>query len=98
MFDAAISPAPPAATPGGRARGNEPVTNTVSPTIAWLHTTPLICHVGSASAETVAGGGAGAAAVVAAAAVGSGASTAEATSAVKTATSMLMPRRRREGV
>ncbi len=55
MFCAAISPVPPAATPGGRALVKLPVTYTVLPTSTWLQATPLICHVGKASALTVAG-------------------------------------------
>ena len=45
----------PAAAPAGRAEVNLPVAYTVLPTTTWSQTTPLICTVGSESAETVAG-------------------------------------------
>ena len=51
----AISPAPPTATPGGRAVLKAPVAKTVLPTTTWLQTTPLICQVGRTSTETVGG-------------------------------------------
>src|SRR3954451_1012912 len=51
----ATCPAPPAATPAGRAVVKLPPAKTLLPTTACDHTTPLTCHVGSASAETVAG-------------------------------------------
>src|SRR6478735_4503724 len=54
-FPTATSPAPPTATPGGRAVAKAPPAYTVFPTVAWLHTAPFTCHVGRASALTVAG-------------------------------------------
>src|SRR5664279_1228754 len=55
MLLAVTSPAPPAATPGGRALVKLPVAYTVLLTTTWLQTTPLICQVGNTSALTVAG-------------------------------------------
>ena len=52
---ASTSPAPPTATPGGRARVNSPVTYAVLPTTTESQTTPLTCQVGRPSADTVAG-------------------------------------------
>src|SRR5262245_49467538 len=60
MFERGVSFTPGAA-PAGRALVNWPVAYTRLPTISWFHTTPLICTVGSAAAETVSGSpGAGA--------------------------------------
>src|SRR5690349_21535358 len=94
MLLATTSPAPPAATPGGRARVNEPVTYTVSPMMAWLHTTPLICQVGSASAVTV-GGGTSAAAASAATTGAAWAWAGSATTAMEAAARTVTPARRR---
>ncbi len=52
MFERGVSFAPGAA-PAGRAWLNSPVAKTRSPTITWSQTTPLICTVGSAAADTV---------------------------------------------
>ena len=54
MFERGVS-FTPAAAPAGRAWENWPVTNTRLPDDHWSHTTPLICTVGSAAAETVSG-------------------------------------------
>src|SRR5450631_3117359 len=55
MLDAATSLGLPTAVPGGRALLKLPVAKTVLPTMTWLQTTPLTCHVGNASALTVGG-------------------------------------------
>src|SRR6478735_3474989 len=52
MFERGVSFVPGAA-PAGRAWLNSPVAKTRSPTITWSQTTPLICTVGSAAADTV---------------------------------------------
>ena len=56
MFDRGVSFVPGAA-PAGRAWVNWPVAKTRLPTITWSQTTPLICTVGSAAAETVSSDG-----------------------------------------
>ncbi len=43
----------PGAAPAGRALAKDPPAYTVLPTITWVHTTPSICTVGSASAVTL---------------------------------------------
>ena len=45
----------PGSAPAGRADVNCPVANTRLPTITWSQTTPLICTVGNAAADTVSG-------------------------------------------
>jgi hypothetical protein len=54
MFERGVSFVPSAA-PAGRACENWPVAYTRFPTISWAHTTPLICTVGNAAADTVSG-------------------------------------------
>ena len=85
MFCAGTSPGPPTATPGGRAFVKLPVTYTVLPTTAWLHTTPLICQVGRASAPTVSTGGGGGVSAAAAGATRGGADAPATTTAARAA-------------
>src|SRR5437868_11941801 len=54
MFERGVSFVPSAA-PAGRARENWPVAYTRFPTITCAQTTPLICTVGNAAADTVSG-------------------------------------------
>ena len=54
MFERGVSFVPGSA-PAGRAWVNWPVAKTRLPTITWSQTTPLICTVGNAAADTVSG-------------------------------------------
>src|ERR1700674_690863 len=68
MFERAVSFVP-GADPAGRACVNLPVAYTRFPTITCAQTTPLICTVGNAAADTVSGNEGSTGAVSAAAGV-----------------------------